>query len=235
MKEISNSNISPYAKQSPFRGYLSVVAAILSSAVLLFGSAGTIDWLFAWMYLFIFLVILCIVTIKINPDLQEERRKKHDDAKRWDQVLVLILFLMGSVILIVAGLDRRFGWTTNIPVSLQIGGFCLVIIGYILSIWAVLCNDFFSTFVRIQNDRDHHPVSSGPYQFIRHPGYAGMMLYILGEPFMLGSFWAIIPALIMIMLLIIRTLLEDATLRYELTGYKQYAQHVRYQLVPYLW
>lgn len=212
-----------------------MVITILPVAVILFGAAGTLSWPMAWIFIGICALMFIVIIVKSDPGLREERQKKHDDAKRWDKSLVFLLFIMGFLVLAIAGLDMRFGWTGQVPVYIQIGGMCLVAVGYIFSTWAVISNKFFSTIVRIQNDRGHHAISSGPYRFIRHPGYAGMLIYVLFEPFMFGSCYALIPAVIMVPLFMIRTGLEDRTLQEELPGYREYAEQVRYRLVPGIW
>lgn len=137
--------------------------------------------------------------------------------------------------LIVCGLDVRFGWRPEIPLSIQIVAFVLMALGSLLGTWAMSVNRFFSGVVRIQTDRGHTVVTDGPYRFIRHPGYAGGVVANLTGPLALGSVWALIPSALVVLLTVVRTALEDKTLREELPGYQEYTQRVRYRLLPWVW
>jgi protein-S-isoprenylcysteine O-methyltransferase Ste14 len=136
---------------------------------------------------------------------------------------------------IVAGLDFRNSWSSGIGMAGQIVALLSVIAGYALVVWATGVNAFFSQVVRIQAERGHTVISNGPYQYVRHPPYVGMILVMLASPIMLGSWWALIPGAFSAVLMIIRTSLEDRTLQAELPGYIEYAQRVRYRLVPGVW
>ena len=105
----------------------------------------------------------------------------------------------------------------------------------VLLTWSMASNAFFSTVVRIQDDRGHAVASGGPYRFVRHPGYVAAILFYLVTPLMLGSVWTFIPSVLMVLLFVVRTALEDRTLREELDGYWEYAQRVRYRLLPGVW
>ncbi|WP_373005105.1 isoprenylcysteine carboxylmethyltransferase family protein [Sulfurimonas sp.] len=133
---------------------------------------------------------------------------------------------------IVAGLDHSFAWSPHFPVWTNLLGFVLITFGYAFASWALIENRFFSSFVRIQKERGHEVCSSGPYKIVRHPGYAGNVLALPGIVLALGSVWTLIPVVIAIMISVIRTELEDRTLQEELNGYKEYAQQVRYRLIP---
>ena len=138
-------------------------------------------------------------------------------------------------VLFVAGLDVRYRWSSGIGPVMQIAAMLIVIAGYALVVWATGVNAFFSQVVRIQSERGHTVVSSGPYRNVRHPAYVGMLLVVLGAPIMLGSWWALIPGAISAVLMIVRTALEDRTLQAELPGYHDFAQHTRYRLLPGVW
>jgi protein-S-isoprenylcysteine O-methyltransferase Ste14 len=135
----------------------------------------------------------------------------------------------------VAGLDQRYGWSSGIEPVAQIGAMLLVIAGHALVVWATGVNAYFSQVVRIQTERGHTVISSGPYRYVRHPGYVGGILVTLAAPLLLGSAWALIPGVLGALLLVVRTALEDRTLLQELAGYGEYAESVRYRLVPGLW
>jgi protein-S-isoprenylcysteine O-methyltransferase Ste14 len=150
--------------------------------------------------------------------------------------MVAVVGLYGSLITwIVAGLDVRFGWSPQISLALQLVALAIVAAGYFLGTWAMVANKFFSAVVRIQKERDHTVVTDGPYRLVRHPAYTGGVLAYLATPIMLGSLWALIPAGLTVVVLIIRTALEDKTLREELPGYDEYAQQTRHRLLPAIW
>jgi protein-S-isoprenylcysteine O-methyltransferase Ste14 len=159
--------------------------------------------------------------------------KKTADIKPWDKVLApLMAVSVGFPLVIVAGLDHRFGWSPAFPLWLNILGFILIAVGYALAVWALVENRFFSSVVRIQTERGHVVCDSGPYRFIRHPGYAGNILPLPGIVLALSSVWTLIPAAVALIIAVVRTILEDRTLLEELPGYQDYAQRVRYRLIP---
>jgi protein-S-isoprenylcysteine O-methyltransferase Ste14 len=216
----------------------SIAKSIIFIAIMglfIFVPAGTLDWPMAWVLMGIYVLVFSAVILLVSEGLHEERSKRHADSKPWDRILVTILFLMGFVVLVIAGLDHRFGWTGELPFLIGICGCVLVVLGNALVIWAATRNDFFSATVRIQEDREHTVVSTGPYRFVRHPGYVGMITYVICQPLMLGSLVALVPALIAVGLFILRTSLEDKTLQEELPGYREYAGQVRYRLIPGVW
>ncbi|MBI4670081.1 MAG: isoprenylcysteine carboxylmethyltransferase family protein [Chloroflexi bacterium] len=157
-------------------------------------------------------------------------------SKPWDKKIVLFIGIVGPLmLLIVAGLNERYGWLPALAPEVQWFGVVLMIAGSIISSWALVVNKFFSGVVRIQTERGHTVVNSGPYKFVRHPGYAGALLYYIGAPLGLGAFGAMLPALFIIGVLIVRTALEDQTLQQELAGYSEYAKQTRYRLLPRIW
>jgi protein-S-isoprenylcysteine O-methyltransferase Ste14 len=209
-------------------------------AVILFGSSGRLDWGMAWVYVGLttaFSLGSRIIMQWKTPELIAERGQPLDkeDAEPWDKVLMPLGIIVAIVMLIVAGLDKRFEWSPNLPLLLHITAFVITALGYSFGTWATSVNRFFSAVVRIQRDRGHTVVSSGPYRLIRHPGYAGTVVTSLATPLLLGSLWALIPAALAVCLLIIRTALEDRTLQEELEGYHDYAARVRYRLLPGVW
>ena len=138
-------------------------------------------------------------------------------------------------LVVVAGLDDRFNWSAAFPLWLIVPGFILITLGYAFATWALAENRFFSSVVRIQTNRGHSVCDSGPYQFVRHPGYAGNIFALFGIVLALGSFWTVIPAVVASIIAVIRTALEDRTLLEELPGYGDYAQRVRYRLIPWVY
>jgi protein-S-isoprenylcysteine O-methyltransferase Ste14 len=137
--------------------------------------------------------------------------------------------------LIVAGLDRRGGWSPAMPLALQLVALAVAVLGGLLTIWAMASNRFFYGTLRVEPDRGHTVASTGPYRALRHPGYAGAILFQLATPLWLGSLWAIIPAALTAGAIVVRTALEDGALQDRLDGYGDYAARVRYRLVPGIW
>ena len=222
-----------------------VVVRMLALAVVLllvlFLSAGTFAWPMAWVYVAITLVMTIggrLLLLRRNPDLVAERAAsaKKQDAKAWDRVLMPLIAIYGPMlILVTAGLDRRFGWPPELPPWIEIAGMVLLVLATALGTWAMLANRFFSGVVRIQHDRGHTVVSEGPYRWVRHPGYAGGVVGDLAIPLMLGSAWALIPGVLTACLVVLRTALEDRTLQAELPGYAEYSRRTRYRLLPGVW
>lgn len=198
------------------------------------------DWGEAWVYAIISILgfaISRVLAARRHPDLLAERARflDHEDAKSWDKVLSPLVGIGGALIPLVVGLDARFGWSQPINMPLKIIGLIFILAGYALGSYALYENRFFSGMVRIQTDRDQTVVSSGPYSWVRHPGYAGALLTYLGTPIFLDSAWSYLPVLFITIVLIIRTNLEDKALQEDLSGYKEYTSRVHYRLVPGVW
>ncbi len=214
---------------------------LLLTPVVLFLAAGRLDWGWAWGYVGLALAATAISRViawRRHPELLAERARSLEapDAKSWDQVLIPLVVGIGPLaMLIVAGLDVRYGWSAAFPQGVQIAGTVVLALGWAFATWAFVANRFFSAVVRIQKDREHSVVTDGPYRFVRHPGYAGGILSTLVSPLMLGSWWALIPAALMAAATVVRTALEDRTLLDELPGYADYAQQTRYRLLPGVW
>jgi protein-S-isoprenylcysteine O-methyltransferase Ste14 len=176
-----------------------------------------------------------VVFAKVQPGLVEERRRWRE-GKAWDRPLVFLVGLVGpAVVQLVCGLDKRFGWSADVPTAVQVGAGVAFAAGIAVTAWAMAVNAFFSATVRIQTDRGQHPVADGPYRVVRHPAYAAMIVGTAAGPVLLGALAGLIPAAIVIIIFIARTALEDRTLRDELPGYTEYARRVRWRLVPGLW
>ena len=211
---------------------------LFGMGVALFWSAGRIDWWPAWGALAVmaaWTVGTAVVIFRRNPDLLAERLGPKKGAKSWDTAIMSILGLVQLARYISAGLDERRGWTGGFPAAAQVAALAVCFLGYALMVWATASNSFFSQIVRIQSERGHAVVTSGPYRFVRHPGYAGAILYELAVPVLLGSWWAAIPSVLGAGLLILRTALEDRTLHVELPGYSDYTRRVRHRLIPGVW
>lgn len=215
-------------------------AMLLLIAALLFLAAGTTDWPFAWAYLGVLLVasILSVpLILRRHPGLIEERMRAGlgSGNKGWDRALMTALGVATAAVWIVAGFDRRFGWSPRPETVLGVVALVAGSLGATLSFWAMMSNPFFSAVVRIQRDRGHRVVSAGPYATVRHPGYAGAIVANLAIPVVLGSRWALAIGALIVALILVRTALEDRTLRGELEGYGAYAARVRWRLFPGVW
>ncbi len=215
-----------------------VAVVFVVQAVILFLAAGHLNWTWAWVYLAICLVSVLVngtIMLRTSPETIAERGRPKQ-TKDWDKVVSgfwsLVLFL---ALPLVAGLDVRFGWTRELSAMWNIAGAVVLAVGLGLGGWAMITNAYFSTAVRIQSDRGQTVCRTGPYRFVRHPGYLGFILQSLGTAFVLGSLWALIPGITAAALMIIRTSLEDRMLQAELAGYQDYVQKVRYRIVPGIW
>jgi protein-S-isoprenylcysteine O-methyltransferase Ste14 len=198
------------------------------------------NWWEAWVYAVLYSLSFAIsrlLAARKHPDLIAERARlmRHADIKPWDKTLAPLVALGAGLILVVAGLDARFGWTAPLSLAIKLVALVVILAGYALGSYAIIVNRFFSGVVRIQKERGHQVVSSGPYAWVRHPGYAGGLLTYLATPLFLNSSWAFLPAALVTLVLALRTSLEDRTLQAELPGYKEYASRVRYRLLPGVW
>ena len=204
----------------------------------LFWSAGTWNWPMAWALIAmtaIWIIGTAIVTIPRYPELLAERVGPRKGGKAWDTAILGVIGIMMLVKLVIAGSDIRFGWTIELPLWTEIAGMIAAMLGYGLVVWATGSNAYFSQLVRIQNERGHKVATGGPYQFVRHPAYIGMIFVELGTSIMLGSWLALIPGGVSAFLLILRTVLEDRMLLTELAGYKEFAEKTPYRLIPGVW
>jgi len=227
----------PRLERSGINRIIQVFVSVLLMGLVLFLSAGRLDWPAAWIFLgFYVLVILTlgVWAMRQHPDVVNERGKL-ENIKSWDKTLMTIYTVMLFVLFAVAGLDAgRFGWSV-MPIALQVVGFIALAFAMAVTYWAMATNPFLSTVVRIQDDRGHYVVTSGPYRYVRHPMYAMMFFMYSGIALELGSWWALIPAVVIVIVFVIRTALEDRTLQADLPGYAEYAEHTRYRLVPGVW
>jgi protein-S-isoprenylcysteine O-methyltransferase Ste14 len=225
-------------QRSSARQWIAVIAVYLFIPLVLFVCGGDLGWWQAWVYSL--LIVAAGVGGRLfaerrHPGLTAERQNTESiqEAKAWDKVLAPMMALSISFpLVIVAGLDHRFGWSPVFPLWLNLLGICLIAIGYAFGAWAFVENRFFSSVVRIQADRGHVVCDSGPYRIVRHPGYAGNILPLPGIVLALSSLWTIIPAALALVIAVIRTSLEDQTLQEELPGYQEYARRVPYRLFP---
>jgi len=202
--------------------------------------SGAWGWWEAWAYAilsFFGFIISRALASRRHADLLVERTRSMgmEDAKPWDKVLAPSMALGSVVPLVIAGLDKLYGWTAPFELNIKIIALVIVILGYVFGSWALIENRFFSGVVRIQTDRGHQVVTTGPYRIVRHPGYAGALWTYLATPILLDSLWALIPTILLFGVLILRTSLEDRTLQEELPGYREFTQKTRYRLFPGIW
>jgi protein-S-isoprenylcysteine O-methyltransferase Ste14 len=214
---------------------LRVGLVLVLGIIILFISAGRINWEYAWIYTIIAVLLSLIGAKIVPPEVLAERGRKKENVEKWDSIITGLVFIPWFAQYLVSGLDARFGWSPELATSLHIAAIVIYISGEALQIWSMRANMYFSSSVRIQYDRGQTVSTGGPYRYIRHPGYVGMMIYYLATPIILGSIWALIPASAIVSLLIIRTVLEDQTLKNKLNGYKGYADKVKYKLLPGVW
>jgi len=198
------------------------------------------DWWEAWAYAIIGILgfaISRVLAARRHPDLLAERARflQHENAKPWDKLVAPLVGLGGGLVPLVAGLDALFDWSPTFSLPVKIVSLAIILAGYALGSYALIENRFFSGMVYIQTDRGHQVVSSGPYRWMRHPGYAGALLTYLATPLFLDSRWGFLPAVFLAILLVIRTGLEDRVLQDELAGYCDYVRRVRYRLLPGVW
>jgi len=205
---------------------------------MIFVLAGRVTYWQGWVLsgLCVLLVFILIVLFADKTELLRERRKPGPGTKLWDKVLLAFYAPAFYAILIIGVLDAgRFGWTNRLPVFVYTIGYVIFIFSNFCYLWAMWTNRWFSSTVRIQKERDQKVVQDGPYKIIRHPGYIGGILMSVSLSLILGSLRALIPAGIVIILLVLRTYLEDITLQKELPGYADYTQKVKYRLLPGIW
>jgi len=213
------------------------IAEVLLFGACLFGAAGSLSWPMAWAVLGIYSLPKATSFAIVDPGLIRERIAPGPGVDRGDVVLATLgVLALYPGTFVVAGLDAvRFGPALPMAQWIQVTALFLFALGYGFAYWAVFSNPFFATFVRIQEDRHHSVVSSGPYALVRHPGYAGVLLAHLALPFALESIWALLPSALATLLFIARTAREERTLRERLVGYREYQARVRWRLLPGVW
>jgi protein-S-isoprenylcysteine O-methyltransferase Ste14 len=215
-----------------------LLAVILILAVILFVSAGRLDWLQAWAFVLAFggfLTFYGLWSVRNDQGQLIERGQTGKNTKSWDKVILTIYTFLLIGMLALAGLDAgRFRWAPA-PLALQILGWLGAAFSGFMVWWTVSVNTFLSRTVRIQDDRHQQVIDSGPYSHIRHPMYLGIIILMVSIPLLLGSIWALIPGILISILFLVRTALEDRTLQRELPGYAEYTRRVYYRLFPRIW
>lgn len=225
--------------KSGIRTFFAPIIWIIITGLVFFLASGEINNLRVWIYIGVYVVgglIIGVLLIKKSPKLLNDRGKKQEGAKQFDKSILLTYFLFAIIITpLVAGIDKRLNLSDPIPFYYLYVGIILYIVSAIFSTWPMLYNPFFEGTVRIQKDKNQNVVKTGPYKIVRHPGYLGMLSGSIALPLALGSIFAFIPLVIMILLIVIRTYYEDTTLQNELIGYSEYCKEVKYRLIPFIW
>jgi len=215
----------------------SILGTFLFFAII-FISAGRINYWQGMIYVSIGLVMLLLnyTVLRIDSELLKERSKPGENTKKWDKTILGLSFVVTITMYIIAGLDSgRHHWSPDFHWSVYLLGIILTASGQLLFLIAQKQNRFFSSTVRIQNEREHIVCETGLYKIVRHPAYMGSIIQSLGFPLLFGSICSILPISIMIILLIIRINLEDKTLKDELTGYREYSEKTKYKIIPFVW
>jgi protein-S-isoprenylcysteine O-methyltransferase Ste14 len=218
----------------PLKVWIALVIELALFAALLFVSAGTLNWPAAWVFLALFALSVIPASIdlaKNNPDLLDERMKSpiQPNQPLWDRVLVMTLFVF-----VVPGLDLRWDWS-RMPLWLQIVGSITLLVTLYLLFVTMRHNPYLASVVRVQKERGHKVISTGPYAIVRHPFYAAAIPFFPAIGLLLGSWWAVLLSLLVIAILAYRAVKEEQLLERELDGYANYMKKVRYRLIPYVW
>jgi protein-S-isoprenylcysteine O-methyltransferase Ste14 len=228
---------------TPNQAALKMLANFLYSwaltLVLLFGGAGRFNWLLGWIFAIVWFVpklIFFVILRWRDPNLLVERATRHQNTQHYDRIILPLYFVFAFGTLLVASFDGgRFQWSGELSIVWIVITYLIYLFGNSVAGWAIMSNPFFSSESRLQTDRDQKVTSSGPYRFIRHPSYSvSVLLWLVTGP-MLESWWALIPGFMAGLMMIIRTVYEDRMLNVELPGYADYAQQVRYRLLPGVW
>jgi protein-S-isoprenylcysteine O-methyltransferase Ste14 len=216
-----------------------LVYLVLFFSLPMFLAAGTIAWPAGWVYLALFFSFVFAITLWLfrhNPDLLKERMTmSRRDQKAWDKVFLALAYVSFVAWLVLMSLDAvRFHWS-QMPVWLSVAGAIVLVCSFYLFFATFRENSYLSPLVRIQEDRGQRVVSTGPYHYVRHPMYAAALLFFLGTTLLLGSWYGLLLALLLVALIAGRTVLEERTLQQELQGYDAYMTQVKYRLIPHVW
>lgn len=225
--------------KSGIRAFLAPINWIIITGLVFFLASGEIHNLRVWIYIGVYVIgALTIGTLlyKKSPKLLNDRGKMQQGTKQLDKVLILTYFFLAIVITpLIAGIDQRFHLSEPLPFCYLYVGIILYLVSALFSTWPMLHNPFFEGTVRIQKEKNHTVITTGPYKIVRHPGYLGMLFGSTALPLALGSLLAFIPLFMMIMIIFVRTYFEDKTLQRELPGYAEYCKKVKYRLIPFIW
>ena len=215
-----------------------IIFSLLLMVAVFFLSAGTFDIPSAWFFFGLYFAGLLVnipIFLKYNPDVITARSEiLKGEMKWWDKIFAILYVFFLLVIPAVCGLSIRFGGP-ELPMEYFFAGILLYAVGWGFSSWALVANRFFEGAVRIQKERGHKVITTGPYAIVRHPGYAGMIMVYMALPFGLGSLYGLAPALLLAFAFVFRTHFEDEFLRKELEGYREYSNKTKCRLIPFIW
>lgn len=206
----------------------------VAMAVLLVGLAGRFDLPMLWAYGGVVSGLVLAAVLTLDPEVSKERLRQR--AGGIDPIALALIRILALAHLVIALLDvGRFHWSDRVPLALRIAALLVFAVSLAWALWAIVSNRFFVPAVRIQTERGHHLVTDGPYGYVRHPGYLGMIIAIPASALALGSWWSLVAAAAYSLLIVRRVVYEDRFLKEKLGGYASYAERVRYRLVPGLW
>jgi protein-S-isoprenylcysteine O-methyltransferase Ste14 len=215
-----------------------IVLAVALGLAAVFIPAGTLAWPEAWIVVgayFVFVIALILRIKKRDPELYKERTARQKEGKRWDKILLSFYTVFLLLMLATAGLDGVRFQLSRVPLGVKIGAFAAFVPIGLLFFLVYRENTFASKVVRVQKDRHQRVIDSGPYRVVRHPMYSAIILLVIDVPLALGSWWALVFSGLIVIVFVIRTYLEDATLKKELPGYAEYAKKTRFRLIPGVW
>jgi protein-S-isoprenylcysteine O-methyltransferase Ste14 len=222
-----------------FKALAFLIVSFLLMAASLFLAAGTLIWLAGWIWLILlhgWMLVGIVLLLKYNPGLLEERLSlSQPNQKAWDKMFLALYQLFLFAWLVLMPLDVvRFHWS-RMPLVLQIVGAITLVASFLILSLTFRENSFLSPTVRIQEERRHTTITTGPYHYVRHPMYTGGLLLFLGTPLLLGSWYGLLLYLVLIPAVAVRAIPEERVLRAELPGYATYMAQVKYRLIPYIW
>lgn len=223
------------------RDVVVLLVYVLGMPLLLFWAGGDWSWRMGWVFYVMHVFVSLgarVLILRKDPSLLAERAQsgKQQNMEGYDRLLAPFVGLLGPLLsYIVMGLDHRFGWTPSLPGWLAWGAMLVTVGMYAFASWGLVANAFFSGVMRIQDERGHEVVASGPYAIVRHPGYAGALGAYVLTPFALSALWGLALSALLTAALIARTRLEDQALQRGLKGYQAYARQVRWRLIPGVW
>jgi protein-S-isoprenylcysteine O-methyltransferase Ste14 len=235
---VSNGSNPVFGWRLLLRGISKILLIVCILAGILFVSAGRLDWVSGWILVLLYMAYLTAIMIwgiRKAPDLLLERGKVSGNVKQWDKFINAFYAILIVLLLVVSGLDaQRYRWT-NLPTRFVVmGGLGLATAGWV--IWRTMIeNAYLSRWARIQDDRGQKVITTGPYSLVRHPMYSAIILLVVCIPIQLGSLWGLIPSVLISILFVVRTHLEDRMLLGELEGYQEYANRVKSRLLPGIW
>ncbi len=217
---------------------LYAIGSPLTLVALVFLPVGRIDWTPGWIFIAVLVAafgLSALLLARVNPVIYRARSRFQPGTKKWDLILLAVMLPAMIVEIPLAALDAgRMGWS-DVPPWVVLAGYVLLVGGIAVTTWAQAVNPFFEPGVRIQKERAQRVITSGPYRFVRHPGYSGAIALFIAIPLALASWWGLPPAAFAIALLVVRTSWEDRLLKAELSGYADYARRTRYRLLPGFW